>query len=170
MPRNRPSRRERLFAEVASEFASLDSPLAIDFDHALFMPPWRDRLIDDQLGPWYGPETEAAYERQARMHLESTAGGGLWDPQEEQRMDPEATIREERRQGERYDAEKMSRFVARHSPDIPMRELEVYTDFYITGLTKGQTARHLEISKKTVENTLLNLRRRMKAARAPRGE
>lgn len=130
--------------------------------HVLFMPPWRERLHADRLGPWYGPHTEAAFERALRSHRESTAGGGLWDPEEERDMSPALATREANAIAERYDAAKMRAFVERHNDQIPIRELEVYFAFYRDRLSKGDTARRMGVSKGTVKCLLVRLRRRSK--------
>ncbi len=165
-------------------------------EHALYMPPWREAL-GKELGPEYGPRTQGAFDRQVTSFEQSTAGGGLWDPEEAERMNMTAEqqqARNARREEERHDAEKMRRFVERYRDqvhhegrikplaDVPQadrgtrrappvlsnREVEVYVMFYVDRMSKGAIGRHLGTSKQTVSNQLLGLKKKMKTIRGGR--
>lgn len=137
--------------------------------HRLYTPPWRERLADSRLSPEYGPTSEAAYERELEMHVTSTAGGGLWDTEVAIQMDPKLQAAEVKRGVERYDAERVHRYVRLHSAEVAMRELEVYFAFYRDGLSRGQAARHIGISRQQVTECLGRLRRRARAMRSRAG-
>ena len=66
--------------------------------------------------------------------------------------------REERRQAVRHDGEAMRLFVERHSGEIGLRTIEVYTAFFTNGNTARKGARRLGIEQKTFENLLYRLR------------
>lgn len=148
--------------EVLEEFAERAS-IADEF---LYAPPWSEKLIGGRLGPEYGPNGKGQYEKMLSEYAQSKPAGGLWDRETEMESNPKAAARETSRVVQRYDAEKMQRFVERHSHEIPERELEVYFLFYRDLKSKGSIARELRtrdgrpLSKRTVEVHLTNLRRR----------
>lgn len=118
--------------------------------------PWRMRLTNGKLGPWYGPESPAAFDRALENYAQSKAGGGLWDSEDdpEHRAKP-AAIR-------CADYEHVSRYVARRSGDLPMRELEVFCLYWEQGYSQGAIARYLGIAKATVEVYIKRLRKRVR--------
>jgi DNA-binding CsgD family transcriptional regulator len=150
-------------AEVEREFSA--EPTLWDH-HLMFLPPWRERMQADKLGPWFGPATQGGYDRMLASFDETREAGSLWDRETEVEMDPEKDSRDRARMVQRYDAEKMRRYVERQSAHISAMELEVYFAFYRDGMSKGAIAARHGISKKTVENHLLNLRRRMRSYRS----
>lgn len=129
-------------------------------DHSNYLPPWRERLLNNELGPEYGPEM-SGYIRMQEEYAESLEGGGLWDPLEL----PARKKQEEKKAKVRYDAEKAHRFVRLHSHEIPMRELEVYFAVYMDLLSDGQAARKIGISRNNFDVTLKNFRRRIRGER-----
>jgi DNA-binding CsgD family transcriptional regulator len=93
---------------------------------ALFFPPWRDRLADGRLGPFYGTTLPSTWQVAWTAWNQSRAGGGLWDP---------ATDEETRRGGRPKPPPqppapeflRMDAFLARYGHRLTQRELEVAT-------------------------------------------
>jgi DNA-directed RNA polymerase specialized sigma24 family protein len=131
----------------------------------LYLPPWRDRYLTG-LGPEYGPRKLSEYENEWARWGESfhsvptkhATAGGLWDHDEEARV----LTKKARAMSDRYDAEPMRRYVERHSADVPARELEVYVAFWVDGKSVAVAARVLGLNRKTVQELIRRLRRRMK--------
>lgn len=129
-------------------------------EHAILMPPWRDRHpVTGELGPWYGPLTEAAFERQLQRHEDSIEGGGLWDFAEDVH---EQALRR-RLHAERQDAEDMIAFAATHWLVLPPREQQVFQAYYLEQHTIGVCAKRLGIAKASARSVLQSLRNRMSA-------
>ena len=135
--------------------------------HALYMPPWRERTLDGELGPCFGPRTAAAYDRAREEYAQSTAGGGLWDSTAELQSNQRAATRAGVAKCQRIDAEQVQHWVNRHSHEISMRHLEAYFAFYRDGMSIGQTARCMGIARETARSYLKDLRRRMRRANPP---
>jgi hypothetical protein len=127
-----------------------------------YLPPWRDVLPSGELGPEFGPRVLSEYERLLTEHEQSTAGGGLWDPHEAARVSP-ARRRVRRITMTRPDAEEMSAWMRSRSHTIPARELEVYSAYWVDGLSIAVTARRLRMQASTVAGIVSRLRARVRA-------
>lgn len=145
----------------------------IDYDHANLLPPWRELLPDGRLSPWYGPMTQGGYTAAIKDYQETREAGSLFDndTDAETRVaaDPDYADKQAaryRRSEPRYDHAKMSNYVERCSHEIPMRELEVYFNYYRDLRSKGETARLMGVSANTFKALLGSLRHRMRDARS----
>src|SRR5512146_1849755 len=136
--------KEPMPSEHGDEWLEGEDPS--EWNGLLLCPPWRARLPDGRLGPWYGPGSPEEYDARLKDWRDSYAGGGLWDESEV----PKTRQRKERRALDRYDAAPMRAFVRLRSQDLPMRELEVYTLFYVDGLSRAKIGARLGISQITV--------------------
>jgi len=108
---------------------------------SLYHPPWRDRLPDGTLGPWYGPMSAAEYLRQLRESRERSG----------KPMSRES----------KYDAESMQHFYRVAGHTWPLREQEIYMSIYVDGKSIAATARRWELKRDTVRGLLGRLRRRL---------
>ena len=124
--------------------------------HALFLPPWRERLLGVGLGPPYGPRSAAAYSRLITEYCGSRGGGGLWDDE----MDPPKHSRPIN-----DDAERMRHFVERHAQEIPLHELEAYYAVYRDGCSLQVAARRTGHGYRNTLLAIANLRRRQERKR-----
>jgi hypothetical protein len=126
--------------------------------HALYCPPWRERLGNGKLGPWYGPKGADAMTRALVDYEQSRAGGGLWDPDAK----PGEVRREEKRAAERHDLADVSDYVRAHSDDVPQREVEVWVLYWLEQKSVRVTAREMEVGEGSVRQWIHRLRTRVK--------
>ena len=110
-------------------------------NRAIYCPPWRERMADGSLGPWYGPHSISQYLRARR---------------ERRANDGKPASRESR-----IDADKMHRYMASHGHAVPTRELEIYVALYVDERSVASTARRFKIKRDTVKGLLGRLRRRL---------
>lgn len=146
---------------VLEEFVGHGAPWG---EHTLYLPPWRERLLDGRLGPEHGPYTQAEYEREWKSWGETRQAGSLWDGEEDERMRTRtgSATRTERVVIERYDAAQMRVYVEHHSHEIPPGELAVYCLYFVDMCSRAVTARKLGVSSSTVCNQIKSLRRRLR--------
>ena len=123
-------------------------------------------MPDGTTSAWaYGPRDVIAMVRETAEYRASTGGGGLWDPDEEGRMHPR-TCDAITRAAERFDHEKMRRYVRHHSHELSTRLLEVYALYYESRWSRGRVARELGLSKRTVDKHIEILRERVRGGRS----
>lgn len=124
-------------------------------EHAIYMPPWRRRSrITGELGPWEGPQSEAAFVRRLWRHEFGTLGGGLWDWS----CDDHDKAARRRIVDQRSDADDMDAFVTERWEKLAPRERELYIAFYSDELTVTLAARKLGIKPQSARNLLSSLR------------
>ena len=113
----------------------------------------------------YGPRDAIALVRETDEYRAKTGGGGLWDPEEECRMHPR-TGDDTNRTAERFDHEKMRRYMRHHSHGLSTRLLEVYALYYESRWSRGRVARELGLSRRTVDRHIEILRETVKRSRS----
>lgn len=147
-------------AEVAREFnqAQDDSSEWPAAEHAAYMSPWREKDARGYLGPWYGPMTESAYEREMRAYQDTREAGALWDLEEAAKMGARRESARIVSDGQRYDEAAVSRYVRVH--DVREDEKRVYYAFWVDGLSVGRTARKLGMAHTAVSSMVRRLRLR----------
>jgi hypothetical protein len=154
-------------AEVMREFGESDADEWDAADHALYLAPWRDLLVDGNLGPWYGPTTESRYNEQVRRFDEECRGGigsgSLWDQSAYESMhSTRSSTKKATRQALRSDIDAVARVV--HSlvlmKNPPKREIDVFYAYWRDGLSVRQTAVRLGVGEQSVEGWIKALRRR----------
>ena len=109
-------------------------------DHAILHPPWRDVLGVTPThrilySPPYGPQTAGAFLRETQDHLESRAGGGLWDEDEATKQRSTRMSRRQLVAAERYDAAEIAAYVTARGRALPKQQLEVYYSFFVNRLS-----------------------------------
>jgi hypothetical protein len=122
------------------------------FDRAeRYLPPWRERLANGQLGPEYGPTSPGAFGNQ-------TARSKDWSWRQEHRK---PMSRESR-----VDAEALRSYMRLPDGslrlDVPERERQVYVDVYEAGHSPRWVARERGINRDTVKGYLKRLRSRLR--------
>lgn len=150
----------RLFAEQQED--SSEWPAA---EHAAFMSPWREKDARGQLGPWYGPLTESAYERDMKAYQDTREAGALWDMEEAAKYGWRETARG--RGVQRQDAVVVARYV--HARDVRDDERRVYYCFWVDGLSIAKTARRLGMAHTAVGSMVSRLRARAKGGELAAG-
>jgi hypothetical protein len=156
-------------AEIAREFSHVqDDADAIDVieGHGMYMGPWREKLPDGSFGPWYGPDTESAYERELRDYEEKREAGSLWDDEEAAKYNPRQDVERRADQAMRYDLDAVKGYVQRAGHALPKQELRVFYAFWVDAMTVGEIARKLTIAPSTVRDCVRRIRQKVKAAGA----
>lgn len=110
-------------------------------NRSIYHPPWRDRLPDGSLGPWYGPRSVSEYLRERREHRQRSG--------------------KPRSKTIRLDAEAMNHFISQHGHEVPAREMEVYVAIYVDARSVPAAAQRLGIKRDTIKGLLGRLRRRL---------
>jgi hypothetical protein len=156
-----------LHAEVMREFGEAEDTDWSPADHALYLAPWRDQLVDGSLGPWHGPTTESRYNEQVRRFEDECRGGigspSLWDQQEFERLhSTRSSTKKATRAALRADHDVIARMVRRQGDELPRRELEVYYAYWRDALSVKQAATRLGVQEQTVEGWIKALRKRAK--------
>jgi hypothetical protein len=154
-------------AEVMREFGEQDADEWDAAEHALYLAPWRDQLVDGTLGPWHGPTTESRYNEQVRRFDEECRGGigsgSLWDSGIYESMhSTRSSTKKATRQALRSDIDAVAEVVRwlGFLPKPPKREIDVFYAYWRDGLSVRQTAVRLGIGEQSVEGWIKALRRR----------
>jgi hypothetical protein len=170
---NKPARDTIRQAEIAREFRRVQDD-ADDLDviegQGMYVGPWREKLPDGSFGPWYGPATEAAYERELKEYEEKREAGSLWDDEEAAKYNPRQDIERQANHAMRYDLDAVKRLVQRNGHALPRLELRVFYAFWIDAMTVGEIARKLTVAPSTVRECVRRIRKRVKAAGVRRDE
>lgn len=143
----------RLFKEQQDD--SSEWPAA---EHAAYMSPWRDTLPDGRLGPWYGPMTESAYEREMTAYQDTREAGSLWDVEEAARYGSRKDANRLARDGRRYDEEAVTKYM--RTREVREDERRVYYAFWVNGLSVGRAALALGMAHTAVQSIVRRLRLR----------
>jgi len=128
----------------------------------MLLPPWRDRLYDGTLGPWYGPPDWNNMAARVAAYQFSVWGGGLWD------YDEDAKCRGRKTKAEaRGDSDKIVRYVASIKYAIPDRELDVFYQYFDAGASIATTANMTGLCEDTVRSYVDRIRKRACREHAP---
>jgi hypothetical protein len=133
---------------------------------AKYLAPYRDRYPDGSLSPWFGPMNESAYETRVREYEESTAGGGLWDPEEEARMGVRRAALRQAKRRVRDHVEAVVRWVERHGHELSHRHQAVATAVFKDGLGVRRAASRVGMHWRAVEQVVRELRDRAQGRKA----
>jgi hypothetical protein len=152
-------------AEVMREFGEQDADEWDAAEHALYLAPWRDMLVDGTLGPWHGPTTESRYNEQMRRFDEECRGGigsgSLWDAEEHERMhSTRSSTKKATMRAMRSDVELITALIRARGDGLPRRELDVYWSYWVDSMSVRQTAVRLGVGEQSVEGWIKSLRRR----------
>lgn len=142
---------KRLFAEQQDD--SSEWPAA---EHALLMSPWREKRTSGDLGPWYGPPTESAYEREMRAYQDTRESGSLWDEEEAAKYGARAEASRIARTTARYDIIAVRKYV--RANDVTPTELKVFYAFWEDELSVGRVATKLGLVHTNVAGIVRRLR------------
>jgi hypothetical protein len=126
-------------------------------EHAIYAPPWRMRMPDGKLGPEYGPASEGELDRLLSEYEQSTAGGGLWDADEDARTRGTMT-RKQAARVERSDMPTIAEYLFRRPGGLAPREVECYLRFWVDGLSYLATARKMGIHPGAVRSMVHRIR------------
>lgn len=156
-----------LHAEVMREFGD-DAETWDAADHALYLAPWRDALVDGSLGPWYGPTTESRYNEQVRRFQDECRGGigssSLWDQSEFERLhSPRSSTKKATMLAMRADHDQLEALRQREGDTWPKGELRVFYSYWRDMMSVGQTAARHGIAEDTVKGYIKALRWRLRA-------
>ncbi len=139
-------------------------------EYMIYPAPWRDRLANNTLGPWYGPTTEGSLEtaragyyetREHGLHRDSGRGFGhdpLWDSEKANRQPTSVT--RYTNPGRKDRAEVIS-YVEWINHDLPPLQLAVYYAYFIDCLSQNATAKKLNRSPNTIKECLRRIRSRV---------
>jgi hypothetical protein len=128
--------------------------------HMLRQAPWRDVMADGRLGPWHGPRTAGERARWQSDYEDTREAGSLWDwEQVPERYRPRTTWQSRGvPNADRYDAVPMAKYLRLYSAAISMRQLEVYSLYYLDGYSLNRVAGELGITPNTARNHIKQLR------------
>ncbi len=108
------------------------------YARSLFCPPWRVRLADGTLGPWYGPTTPQHWHDAWKRWRQSRAGGALWDEETAWRSRPHRPAPQSESAPTFLEPED---FLARFGHQLTPTELKVAT-LYLRDRLKPHVIRH----------------------------
>lgn len=168
LPKNL-SRDERRRIEVLHEFVEAGRIHGTDnvvdgidegpiLSAGLYVPPWREKLTNGELGPFYGPQSQAVLDKLISYHNTSIHGGGIWDYDEE----PDLIVSKTRKRIGREDSKEIDRFVYLNSGSLSLRELEAYTLYFVEEKSAGSCAKIMGCKRQTVYDFVQNLRNKRK--------
>lgn len=119
--------------------------------------PWRERLANGELSPWYGP-TDAEFCRRMKEYRDSPIGGGLWDFSQE----PKRARARKKLEKARREAIAIMEWVHIHASEMPERELEAAYHVWRDGRTPKSAAKKMGVDWCTLRTWLKRTRDRMK--------
>jgi hypothetical protein len=141
-------RRLHVLAELGILHVLLGDTLADPVQaHAIFLPPWRDRLADGSLGPEYGATGPGAWAEAWNDWRASIFGGGLWDAAEEHRR-PAPPVKPA------FAYEPPEAFLVRIGHTLPQTEARAASMRYRDNLRTPAIAKRLGLARADVEELL----------------
>jgi hypothetical protein len=143
------------------------------YEHAMFSPPYRERLPDGTLGPEYLPESNITGQpaslgkvqqeyRESRDSIPSQwagGSGGMWDHERCPTLNKRRDREQRRIENIRAEGKRVDRYITAHHDGLPKRLIFTAVLYWQHRYSVSQVARELNVTHQTAWDYIKQIRK-----------